>query len=141
MQQYKLDNLQILCIFSAEVFSNYRHREILPGCQPHPGDIVEAGPLAVGLVIHQDCSISLSKAFQSWKITQNVSWSNLCLKHGLFGKLDFSENIKFKMRIIYGSQIEHTFRAYFYSILFRELCQSKRKAIESHGVLNYSNKS
>ncbi|KAH3812323.1 hypothetical protein DPMN_140752 [Dreissena polymorpha] len=31
---------------SAEIFSGYRHREILPGCQPHPGDIVEAGPLA-----------------------------------------------------------------------------------------------
>ncbi|XP_060078626.1 uncharacterized protein LOC132558114 [Ylistrum balloti] len=31
---------------SAEVFSVYKYREIIPGCQPHPGDIVEAGPLA-----------------------------------------------------------------------------------------------
>ncbi|KAJ8310283.1 hypothetical protein KUTeg_012148 [Tegillarca granosa] len=31
---------------SAEVFSVYEHKEIIPGCQPHPGDIVEAGPLA-----------------------------------------------------------------------------------------------
>lgn len=37
------------CIFSEEVFSAYRHREILPGCLPHPGDIVEAGPLAVSV--------------------------------------------------------------------------------------------
>ena len=34
-------------INSDEVFSAYRHREILPGCRPHPGDIVEAGSLAV----------------------------------------------------------------------------------------------
>ncbi len=32
---------------SDEVFSTYKHREILPGCLPHPGDIVEAGSLAV----------------------------------------------------------------------------------------------
>lgn len=31
---------------STEVFSKYVHREIVPGCMPHPGDIVEAGPLA-----------------------------------------------------------------------------------------------
>ncbi|KAK3607117.1 hypothetical protein CHS0354_014268 [Potamilus streckersoni] len=31
---------------SVEVFSSYKHNEILPGCLPHPGDIVEAGPLA-----------------------------------------------------------------------------------------------
>ncbi|CAG2225424.1 Protein strawberry notch homolog 2,Protein FORGETTER 1,Protein strawberry notch,Protein strawberry notch homolog 1 [Mytilus edulis] len=31
---------------STEVFSKYLHREIVPGCMPHPGDIVEAGPLA-----------------------------------------------------------------------------------------------
>ncbi|XP_052821363.1 protein strawberry notch homolog 1-like [Mya arenaria] len=31
---------------SAEVFSSYLHREVLAGCKPHPGDIVEAGPLA-----------------------------------------------------------------------------------------------
>ncbi|XP_069103404.1 protein strawberry notch homolog 1-like isoform X2 [Argopecten irradians] len=31
---------------SAEVFSVYKYREIIPGCCPHPGDIVEAGPLA-----------------------------------------------------------------------------------------------
>ncbi|XP_033761230.1 LOW QUALITY PROTEIN: protein FORGETTER 1-like [Pecten maximus] len=31
---------------SSEVFSVYKYREIVPGCQPHPGDIVEAGPLA-----------------------------------------------------------------------------------------------
>ncbi|CAC5397982.1 Protein strawberry notch homolog 2,Protein strawberry notch homolog 1,Protein strawberry notch,Protein FORGETTER 1 [Mytilus coruscus] len=31
---------------STEVFSKYVHREIVPGCLPHPGDIVEAGPLA-----------------------------------------------------------------------------------------------
>ena len=32
---------------SDEVFSNYKHKDILPGCQPHPGDIVEAGTLSV----------------------------------------------------------------------------------------------
>lgn len=31
---------------SEEVFSSYKHREVVPGCQPHPGDIVEAAPLA-----------------------------------------------------------------------------------------------
>lgn len=31
---------------STEVFSVYKYREIIPGCRPHPGDIVEAGPLA-----------------------------------------------------------------------------------------------
>ncbi|XP_062605521.1 uncharacterized protein LOC134267315 [Saccostrea cucullata] len=31
---------------SSEVFSVYQHREIVKGCCPHPGDIVEAGPLA-----------------------------------------------------------------------------------------------
>lgn len=35
--------------FSAEVFSTYPHHEVLPGCMPHPGDIVEAGMLAVSL--------------------------------------------------------------------------------------------
>ncbi|XP_055959526.1 protein strawberry notch homolog 1 [Patella vulgata] len=29
-----------------EVFCSYQHREIAPGCRAHPGDIVEAGPLA-----------------------------------------------------------------------------------------------
>ena len=32
---------------SEEVFSTYKHREVVKGCQPHPGDIVEAAPLAV----------------------------------------------------------------------------------------------
>lgn len=32
---------------SSEVFSVYQHKEIVKGCCPHPGDIVEAGPLAV----------------------------------------------------------------------------------------------
>ncbi|KAK3094762.1 hypothetical protein FSP39_005887 [Pinctada imbricata] len=31
---------------SKEVFSVYEHKDIVKGCQPHPGDIVEAGPLA-----------------------------------------------------------------------------------------------
>ncbi|XP_074658013.1 uncharacterized protein LOC141910988 [Tubulanus polymorphus] len=31
---------------SEEVFSNYRHNEVVAGCRPHPGDIVEAGSLA-----------------------------------------------------------------------------------------------
>ncbi|XP_025103699.1 protein FORGETTER 1-like [Pomacea canaliculata] len=31
---------------SEEVFSNYRHREVVAGCKPHPADIVEAAPLA-----------------------------------------------------------------------------------------------
>ncbi|XP_048247301.1 protein FORGETTER 1-like isoform X2 [Haliotis rufescens] len=31
---------------SEEVFSNYRHRKIVAASLPHPGDIVEAGPLA-----------------------------------------------------------------------------------------------
>ncbi|XP_064614960.1 uncharacterized protein LOC135479136 [Liolophura sinensis] len=31
---------------SDEVFSTYTHNDIIPGCQPHPGDIVEAGSLA-----------------------------------------------------------------------------------------------
>lgn len=31
---------------SDEVFSNYKHSEMIPGCQPHPGDIVEAGSLS-----------------------------------------------------------------------------------------------
>ncbi|KAK7504954.1 hypothetical protein BaRGS_00003982 [Batillaria attramentaria] len=31
---------------SEEVFSTYRHRPVVEGCQPHPGDIVEAAPLA-----------------------------------------------------------------------------------------------
>ncbi|KAK7104354.1 uncharacterized protein [Littorina saxatilis] len=31
---------------SEEVFSNYKHREVVKGCQPHPADIVEAAPLA-----------------------------------------------------------------------------------------------
>ncbi|ESO98737.1 hypothetical protein LOTGIDRAFT_158685 [Lottia gigantea] len=29
-----------------EVFCSYKHREVVAGCKPHPGDIVEAGPLA-----------------------------------------------------------------------------------------------
>ena len=29
-----------------EVFSLYQYKEILKGCKPHPGDIVEAGSLA-----------------------------------------------------------------------------------------------
>ncbi|XP_041357018.1 protein FORGETTER 1-like [Gigantopelta aegis] len=29
-----------------EVFSSYPFREVVPGCRAHPGDIVEAGPLA-----------------------------------------------------------------------------------------------
>lgn len=33
------------------MFSKYIHREIVPGCLPHPGDIVEAGPLAVSFII------------------------------------------------------------------------------------------
>ena len=32
---------------SEEVFSMYKHRDVVKGCQPHPGDIVEAAPLAV----------------------------------------------------------------------------------------------
>lgn len=40
----------IVSFCSSEVFSVYEHREIVPGCQPHPGDIVEAGPLAVGIL-------------------------------------------------------------------------------------------
>ncbi len=41
---------RIPCVLlsSDEVFSSYQHREVLPGCRPHPGDIVEAGSLAVG---------------------------------------------------------------------------------------------
>ena len=35
------------CVSSIEVFSAYGYKEIIPGCQPHPGDIVEAAPLAV----------------------------------------------------------------------------------------------
>ena len=31
---------------SADVFSLYENKELLPGSQPHPGDIVEAAPLA-----------------------------------------------------------------------------------------------
>ena len=37
----------IFTFYSKEVFSKYQHYEILPGCQQHPGDIVEAGSLAV----------------------------------------------------------------------------------------------
>jgi len=33
--------------FSDEVFASYRFKEIIPGCLPHPGDIVESGSLAV----------------------------------------------------------------------------------------------
>lgn len=33
--------------YSEEVFSSYQHRNVIPGCKPHPGDIVEAAPLAV----------------------------------------------------------------------------------------------
>ena len=32
---------------SEEVFSMYKHRDVVKGCRPHPGDIVEAAPLAV----------------------------------------------------------------------------------------------
>lgn len=42
-----MDKVLTISIFSTEVFSKYVHREIVPGCMPHPGDIVEAGPLAV----------------------------------------------------------------------------------------------
>ncbi|KAK2165678.1 hypothetical protein NP493_1355g00011 [Ridgeia piscesae] len=31
---------------SDEVFSSYKHRNILPGCRPHPGEIVEPGSLS-----------------------------------------------------------------------------------------------
>ncbi|KAL8572547.1 hypothetical protein ACOMHN_040451 [Nucella lapillus] len=31
---------------SEEVFSSYRHRDVVKGCRAHPGDIVEAAPLA-----------------------------------------------------------------------------------------------
>ncbi|XP_076442125.1 uncharacterized protein LOC143281076 isoform X2 [Babylonia areolata] len=31
---------------SEEVFSTYKHRDVVKGCLPHPGDIVEAAPLA-----------------------------------------------------------------------------------------------
>ena len=47
-----LDNWIIFNLYSAEVFSGYIHREVLPGCKPHPGDIVEAGPLAVSDHLH-----------------------------------------------------------------------------------------
>jgi len=33
--------------FSDEVFSSYKFREVIPGCLPHPGDIVESGSLSV----------------------------------------------------------------------------------------------
>lgn len=37
----------IVCLYSNEVFSVYKFYEIVPGCCPHPGDIVESGSLAV----------------------------------------------------------------------------------------------
>ena len=33
--------------YSEEIFAHYQHQEVLPGCLPHPGDVVEAGSLAV----------------------------------------------------------------------------------------------
>ena len=38
---------QLLLYFSNEVFVSYQHREVVPGCHEHPGDIVEASSLAV----------------------------------------------------------------------------------------------
>ena len=37
----------LVLVGSEEVFSTYKHRDVVKGCQPHPGDIVEAAPLAV----------------------------------------------------------------------------------------------
>ena len=35
--------------FSNDVFSTYKHRDIVKGCKAHPGNIVEAALLAVCL--------------------------------------------------------------------------------------------
>lgn len=43
---------------SDEVFSNYKFREVIPGCLPHPGDIVESGSL--GAIDPLPCSYPLA---------------------------------------------------------------------------------
>jgi len=50
-----------VCACSNEVFSVYKFREIVPGCCPHPGDIVESGSLAVRGAY--DLNIRLLKQF------------------------------------------------------------------------------
>lgn len=63
----------MLCIFrSDEVFSAYRHREILPGCKPHPGDIVEAGSLAVSKI-----NLSCKAKLLQWGNSNEELWVSL----------------------------------------------------------------
>ena len=50
-------DVRTLFFHSTEVFSNYQHREIIPGCRIHPGDIVEAGMLAVSCNICLICKL------------------------------------------------------------------------------------
>lgn len=45
-EELKLQDEGVQEAVSSEVFSVYQHKEIVKGCCPHPGDIVEAGPLA-----------------------------------------------------------------------------------------------
>ncbi|XP_064639306.1 uncharacterized protein LOC135494911 [Lineus longissimus] len=59
---------------SDEVFAGYNHNNILEGCQPHPGDIVEAGSLA---------SIPLPKA--SYHLDEALP--NVIIKYGLLSSL------------------------------------------------------
>jgi len=46
---YYIFRAECLYVCSDEVFSEYKHREIVAGCCPHPGDIVESGTLAVSI--------------------------------------------------------------------------------------------
>ena len=61
---------------SDEVFSTYKHREILPGCRPHPGEIVEPGSLSVSTTIVWSNSIGYVKIeWRSNRCLKDIEWS------------------------------------------------------------------